>query len=185
MKKRIKIAAFVVVIAITAVTLTSGISKEYKSDGGYKDLVEELYDQAVRQNDNLKSIEDDIEKFHKKRNEAIEKYNSFINYNNRYYTDSKSNAATITDAVTKQRANDLIGKSEANYKIKIADWQSSISAFNSSEKELSDLHTLLEIMITEPIIGKYQTTGFPDTTKFKEANDELLNVIDKIKAITK
>ena len=93
MKKVYRIVAFVVVIAITAVTLTSGIRKDY--NGGGRDLVDELYEQAVKQNDNLESIEDGIGKFYKKREEAIEKYNSFTFYNNRYYTDAKSKVATM------------------------------------------------------------------------------------------
>jgi formyltetrahydrofolate synthetase len=184
MKKKLKIAAFFVVIGMTAITLTSGISKEYRGNGGYKDLVEELYRQAVKQTDNLESIEDGIDKFYKKKNEAVEKYNSFIAYNNRYYEDAKSNAAAITEAATKQKAMDIIQKSEENYQKKMADWKTSIAALNANEKELNDLHALLEIMITAPLIEKYQTTGFPDNSKLKEANSDLLNVIEKIKAIT-
>ena len=183
MKKVYRIIAFVVVIAITAVTLTSGIRKDY--NGGGRDLVDELYEQAVKQNDNLESIEDGIGKFYKKREEAIEKYNSFTFYNNRYYTDAKSKAATIADAATKQRAYDLISKSEAGYKAKTADWQNTIAALNANEKELTDLHSLLKIMTTETMIEKYQNTELPNNAKLKEANGDLLKVIEKIKAITK
>lgn len=184
MRKYYKIAALVVVIAIISFTLTSGITKE-RSDGGGKDLVEELYDQAAKQNDNLESIEDGIGKFYKKKNEAVEKYNSFTYYNNRYYSDAYSKAATIADAATKQRANELISKSEAAYKLKLADWQTRIAALNAKERELNDLHTLLKVMITEPMIARYQTNEFPDNGKLKEAADDLEKVIGQIKAITK
>ncbi len=183
MKKYYKIAAFMLAITITAVTLTSGIRKDY--NGGGRDLVEELFEQAVKQNNSLESIEDDIEKFYKNRNEAIEKYNSYVAYNNRYYTDAKSKAATIAEAATKQRANDIISKSEAAYKAKTAEWQNTIATLNANEKILTDLHALLEIIITEPMIEKYQNSGLPDNTKIKEANSDLLKVIEKIKAITK
>lgn len=185
MKKVYRIAAFVMVIAITTITLTSGIKKEYSRSGGGRDLVEELYDQAVKQNDALESIEVSIEKIYKNRNEAIEKYNSFTSYNNRYYTDAKAKASTITDTATKQRAYDLISKSEAAYKTKITNWENSISALNANEKELTNLHALLEIMIANTMIEKYQSTGLPDNTKLKEVNSDLLKVIEKIKAITK
>jgi hypothetical protein len=184
MKKIFKISAFVVIIGITAITLISGTSKENRYDGGYKDLVEELYAQAVKQDKNLESIEDGIQKFYKKKSEALEKYNSFSSYNNRYYTDAKSNAATIADAATKQKANDMISKSEATYKAKLSDWQNTITALNTSEKEMNDLHTLLQIKITIPMIEKYQSTDFPDNARLKEANDDLLKVIEKIKMIT-
>jgi hypothetical protein len=183
MKKAFRMAVFVLIIGITAVTLTSGISKE--RSGGERNLVDELYSQAVKQNDNLGSIEDDIDKFYKKRNDALEKYNSFISYNNRYYSDAKEKAATIAGAATKQRANDIISKSEAGYTAKLTDWQTTIATLNAGVKELTDLHALLKIMITEPMIGKYQTTAFPDNSKLNEANGDLLKVIEKIKTITK
>jgi hypothetical protein len=184
MKKYYKLAAFIMAIAITTITLTSGITKGSRSYGG-RDLVEELYEQAVKQNDNLEAIEDGIEKFYKNRNEAIEKYNSFTAYNNRYYMDAKSKAATIADAATQQRANDIIIKSEAAYKVKTANWQNTIANLNANEKELTNLHTLLQIMITESMIDKYQNSSLPDNAKAKEANNDLLKVIEKIKAITK
>jgi hypothetical protein len=94
MKKKYISFALLFVCAISAVLLlSSGISKESRYDGGGRNLVEELYEQAVKQNDNLESIEDDIEKFRKKKYEAVEKYNGFTSYNNRYYTDARETAA--------------------------------------------------------------------------------------------
>ncbi len=185
MKKYFRIAAFVILTAITTITLTSGISDGYRSGGGDKNLVDELYDQAVKQNDNLESIEEDIDKFYKKRSEALEKYNSFTYYNNRYYTDARAKAATISDAASRQKANDIINISETKYKVTLTDWQTNIAGLNAAEKELNDLHTLLKVMTTEPMIVKYQSTGLPDNAKLKEANGDLLKVIGKIKAITR
>ncbi|MBL7724683.1 MAG: hypothetical protein JNK27_11065 [Chitinophagaceae bacterium] len=182
MKKTYSFVVVLIVVAISAITLTSGIDK---SRGGYKDLVEEFYDQAVKQNSNLETIEDDIENFYKKREDAIENYNSFTSYNNRYYTDARARAATITDAVIKQRASDHINKSETAYRTRMANWQSSITTLNNNERELRDLHTLLKIMIATPVIEKYQQNNMPDNSKLNEANADLLKVIEKIKAITK
>ena len=67
----------------------------------------------------------------------------------------------------------------------MTNWQNTIATLNANEKELTDLHALLEIMIAGTMIEKYQTTGFPDNAKLKEANGDLLKVIEKIKAITK
>ena len=183
MRKAYKFLAFAAGIAIVIVTLTSGISKEY-SGGGYKDLVEELYDQAVKQNDNLKSIEDGIDKFEKKKEEALAKYNSFTSYNYRYYNDAKAKATTITDATTKQKAIDIISKSEIRYNNKLTEWKLAIAALNTRETELNDLHALLKITITEQMIDKYQTTELPDNSKLKEATNDLPGLIQKIKAIT-
>jgi hypothetical protein len=182
MKKVFTIAAFIVIAGITTIILTSGSNDRY---GGGKDMVEELYGQAVKQNDALETIENDIDKFYKKRQEAVEKYNAYHSYHTRYYQDARSNAATIADAATKQRANDLITQSEARYNGKIANWQSTIATLNASERELNSLHSFLKIMISEAMIDKVQTSELPDNARAKEVNGDLQKIIAKIKAITK
>ena len=183
MKRKYFLTAFILTITATAfITLTAGISKDSRYGG--KDLVEELYNQAVKQNDNLRSIEEGVENFYKKKDEALEKYNSYTNYNNRYYSDAKANAANIADADTKQRTLDLISKSEAGYYSKLTNWQNQISIMNTQEKELRGLHILLQVMITIPTIEKYQQSSLPDNNKLKETNADLKQLIEKIRAIT-
>lgn len=183
MKGIYRVTILVIIVSTAIITLTSGTSKEYS--GGERNLVDELYSQAVKQDNNLESIEDDIQKFYKKRDEALEKYNSFISYNGRYYSDAREKAMMISGTAAKQRANDIISASEAKYNALVAGWRATITDLNNNEKELRDLHALLKIVITEPMINKYQISSLPDNAKAKEANSDLLKVIERIKAITK
>jgi hypothetical protein len=185
MRKIFKITAFAAIIIFVVSLLTSGIKKEFSRSEGSNDLVEELYNRAVKQNNNLGAIEDAIDQFYKKKEDATDKYNSFTSYNNRYYSDARAKANLITDSATKQKALAVIGQSETNYKAKLVDWQTTLATLTTNERTLNDLHNLLKIMITEPVIAKYQTTDLPDNTKAKEANTDLMNVIERIKAITK
>lgn len=182
MKKYFKWAALAAAVLVTVITLTSGIDKR---SGGYKDLVDEFYGQAVKQNSNLESIEDGITAFYKKREDALEKYNSFTAYNSRYYADARSHVNAIPDAATKQRAADLVNKSEAAYLAKLSNWQTSITSLNSKERELKSLHELLKLVIATPVLENYQQNNLPDNSKLNEANGDLQQLIDKIKAITK
>jgi hypothetical protein len=182
MKKYFKWAAFAAAVLVSVITLTSGIDKR---SGGYKDLVDEFYEQAVKQNSPLKSIEDGIDAFYKKREDALEKYNSFTSYNSRYYADARSHANSIPDVATKQRATELILKSETTYLAKLSNWQTSITGLNSKERELKSLHELLKVMIATPVLENYQQNNLPDNSKLNEANGDLQQLIEKIKAITK
>lgn len=182
MKKYFKWAALATAVLVTVITLTSGIDKR---SGGYKDLVDEFYGQAVKQNSNLESIEDGITAFYKKREDALEKYNSFTSYNSRYYADARSHINTIPDAATKQRAADLVNKSEAAYLAKLSNWQTSITSLNSKERELKSLHELLKLVIATPVMENYQQNNLPDNSKLNETNGDLQQLIEKIKAITK
>ncbi|HEX7844949.1 MAG TPA: hypothetical protein VF476_04050 [Chitinophagaceae bacterium] len=183
MRKTYSIAASILIIAASVFMLTAGISKDSRYGGG-RDMVEELYDLSVKQSDNLKSIEDGIGKFYRKRDESLEKYNFFTNQNSQYYTDARAKAATIADAAVKQKATDLINKSETRYLAKLTDWKNHIATLNTKERELKDLHALLKIMSSEPMIEKYQNASFPDNGKLKETNSDLQQLIEKIKAIT-
>lgn len=185
MKKVYQTIALIVLVSAAVVTLTSGISKEMRYDGGGRDLVEELYEQAVKQNDNLKAVEDGIERFYKKRQDAEEKFNNYTYYNSRYYSDAKAKAAPVADSTTKQKATDLITKSENRLAAKLAEWKNTIAVMDANERQLRDLHALLKITVTVPMIEKYQADNLPDYSKLKEAGDELRTVIEKIKAITK
>lgn len=183
MRKTFPLAALAGLLFIFFIVLTSGDLKN-RYDGGYKDMVEELYSQAVKQNEKLETIEEDIEKFYKKKSEALEKYNSYTAYNNRYYADARAHAAGIADTANRQKANALVAKAENHYKEKIAGWQTTITSLNKKEQELKDLHTLLKIVVTEPMMEKYQNNNLPESSKANEANGDLQQLIQKIKAIT-
>lgn len=184
MKRNYITASLIFAIAVfSIITLVSGVSKESRYGKG--DLMDELYEQATKQNNNLKDIEEGIDKFHKNKQDALEKYNSYTNYNTRYYADAKTHAAAITDATTRQKALDMISKSEVAYNNGLTNWKNHIATLNVQERELKDLHELLEVLITIPMIEKHQQSSLPDNNKLKETNTDHQQVIEKIKAITK
>lgn len=185
MKKIYLLPAVGCIALFFLILLTSGISKEKGYDGGGRDLVEEVYEQAVKQSNNLESIEEGIGKFLKKKDEALEKYNSYVSYNNRYYQDARTNAGHISDAGTRQRAMDRINQGETRYRAGLNEWQNTINNLNAREKELNDLHILLKILVTGPLMEKYQASEFPDMGKATEAGKDLQTVTDRIREITK
>jgi hypothetical protein len=79
----------------------------------------------------------------------------------------------------------LITKSETAYRAKLTNWQNLLAALTASEKELGDLHNLLMLAVTEPMIQKSQAGSLPDDSKAKEASQDLQQLINRIKAITK
>ncbi len=184
MKKKILIPTSFLAAVFAIILLSSGTSKESRYDGGGNDLVHELYDQAVKQNDDLQDLQESISKFYKKKNEALEKYNSYTNYNTRYYSDARQKMEQITDSVSKKKAIALISNSEKNYRNSLSDWQNRINMMNAKERELTNLHSLLQIMVSETMIVKYQSGNFPDNTRYKEAAAEIESIISRLKTLT-
>jgi hypothetical protein len=183
MKRLFKIAAYVFVFALTVITLSSGVTKE--RSGGRGNLVDELYNQAERQNSTLESIANDIERFYKKETDALEKYNEFTAYHNHYYTDAKFSITAVNDSIIKQKAANVIKTSETAYRAKLVDWQNTIATLYKQEQELKDLQQLLKIMTTVPVVEKAQNSDLPSSENIKQAQTDLLKVIQKIKEITK
>lgn len=184
MKKNILILSTILIGLFTIILLSSGTSKESRYEGGGTDLVQELYDQAVKQNEQLQYLQESISKFYKKKNEALEKYNSFTSYNSRYYSDARQKMEQLTDTLSKKKAMTLISNSESNYRKSLSDWQNRISSLNAKEKELVNLQSLLQIMISESMIAKYQSGNFPDNTRFREAAADIESIINRLKTLT-
>jgi hypothetical protein len=182
MKKNYSLAVLCLLM-VTVITLTSGISKSDK--GGYGDIVERLYSQEVKRNGTLKNIEESIDAFYRKKEASLEKFNGFSYQNNEYYKDANARANIITDAAAKQKALDIIRKSEEAYRANVASWQGLITTLNNNERQLKDLHQLLKITVTIPVIEAYQKTELPSTTDATTTNNELLKIIEAIKTITK
>ncbi len=184
MKKNLLLLSTSLLALFAIILLSSGTSKDSRYDGGGNDLVQELYEQAVKQNEQLQDLQESISKFYKKKNEALEKYNSYTSYNSRYYSDARQKMEQITDTVSKKKAMALISKSENNYRSSLSDWQNRINSLNAKERELVNLQSLLQITVSESMIAKYQSGNFPDNTRFKEASAEIEYITNRLKTLT-
>ncbi len=177
--KLITVTAFFI---IGIIVLSSGILKS--TGGGRNDLVDEIYKQEVNKNATLEKIEIAIKNYYSKKQDAIEEYNKYNDYNKRYYADAKNNLNYIGDATLKEKAKKLIEQSEKNYWIKISEWNKQIAEMGINESILADHHSLLKLMIATPLIEQYQGKNLPSTGPIQENNTELKKVIESIKAIT-
>lgn len=177
--KLITVTAFFI---ISTVVLSSGISKSM--GGGRNDLVDDIYKQEVNKNPALEKVETSIKNFYSKKQDAVEEYNKYNDYNKRYYADAKNNLNYIGDAALKEKAKKLIEQSEKNYLIKISEWNKQIAEMGTNESSLEDHHVLLKLMIATPLIEQYQGKNLPPTGPIQETNAELKKIIESIKAIT-
>lgn len=182
MKHRLIKLSTITVIVISAIILSSGITSS--TGGGYNDLVEELYKQEVNKNPSLEKLESSIKNYYIKRQDAIETYNKFNDYNRRYYSDAKNKLNTITDVALKEKASKAIAQSEKNYNTKMSEWNKQIIDMSEAETTLKNYHATLKIIITTPVIEDYQNKALPSTNSIQESNTELKKIIESIKSIT-
>ncbi len=182
MKKKFLQITLLGLIGIVAITIfSSNKTKESNyRDGGSGNLVDELYDKAVDKSDALAAIEANIKKYHDKKVAAIKDFQKFDYYNTRFYTDANGKLSNIKDTTIREKAKKIITISETNYIAKVALFNNQIAAIEKKEALLNNLHELLKISITTPIIEKYQSTDLPNSNDLQGVDNDLKNIIDVI-----
>ena len=149
-----------------------------------ENLVEELYTELVEKNPELKKLETDLQTF---QNEPAETKNVFQNYNAKstnFYEDAKDITNRITDSLNKKRILALIKKSNDQYYSKSSEINELVKQISVSQNTVEDNHTLLKIVLTIPLIEKYQKENLPQKKPFFETLNKLKELDKEIKQKT-
>ena len=157
-------------------------SLDLKSYSKSDNLTEELYKELVANNQELKNLETEIDEFNP---EEIK--NKFYKYNSKsinYYQSAKNQAEIITDSVTKNKIINLIKKSNKKYVGKTAELNGLLKSIAEKENSINDYHNILKIILTIPIIEKYQNKNLPAKSEFENVLRKENNLIEKTKKFT-
>jgi predicted transcriptional regulator len=139
--------------------------KSYRSSG---DLTEELYQELVDKTPALKIMEDDLEAFGPMSNELTDKFNRYDSKSNSYYSSANYKAAAIKDSLLRMKIVALITASNKQYSTKTAELDSLLKQISKNGTTLNDHHSVLKIVLTLPMIEKYQDDNKPDNKEFKD-----------------
>jgi len=156
--------------------------KSYSRSGG--DLTEELYQELVDKTPALKKLEDDLKAYYKKPVELQEKFNKFDGKSTNYYASAKNTASAISDSLLRNKMTAIIAHSEKLYSGKIEAHNSLLRQISQNEATLNDHHAVLKIILTLPVIEKYQDESMPDTKELKELINQQGKLISKIDSMT-
>ncbi|MDI9862294.1 hypothetical protein [Flectobacillus roseus] len=149
---------------------------------GQHDITQELYDYLVSKNVALQQLEKDIENFNS--NEASEKYAKYDNKSSNYYTSAGNNITSIEDSLLKKRISFLITSSKNKYQNRTHELQSILKHISQKNLTLHDHHTALKIILTLPLIEKYQKDNIPDKNEFNLLDAEQQKLIKRIDSVT-
>jgi hypothetical protein len=138
--------------------------KSYSRSG---DLTEELYQELVDKTPALKKLEDDLDAFSPKPNDRKDKFNQCDSKSNAYYSSANYKAMAITDSLLRMKIISLIKTSSKQYTSKTAELNSLLKQINNNGTTLNDYHNVLKIVMTLPIIEKFQDDNKPDKKEFK------------------
>jgi hypothetical protein len=154
--------------------------KRYSRKNG--DLINELYSDLVEKSEELQNLENEIEKFNP--NETIYEFNNYNIKSRDYYSSSKSLANRINDSILKNRILALLKKSNNQYLSKENEFDTIISKVIDREKSIEDYHNVLKVVLTLPILEKYQNENMPNKQKLEKIIQKEDSIIEATKKLT-
>ncbi len=141
------------------------------------DLVESLYNELADKTPELKQLEDQFNNLRSSEDDSTE---SFVNYNAKnesYFNSADHHAGKIKDSVLRDKIKLLIANSVTKYNSSISLHNDLLESIATKDLALRDLHIVLKITRTLPLINKYQKDNLPATESLKGFSKELDNTI--------
>jgi hypothetical protein len=147
------------------------------------DLVESLYGELVEKTPELSQLEDKIENLRKSMGDSTESFNLYNQKNQAYFSAVNGHIEQIKDTVLRDKMKALITVNLSKYNAKVSPHLALLKAIEDKNVSLNDLHSVLKITRTLPLIEKYQQEHLPTTKSikgFSKRLDETLKYADTL-----
>lgn len=158
-------------------SLTS--SKRYSED-----LVEKLYKEEVEKNAELQKLEKDLGCYPDSLRKTTDVFNKYNYKSTDYYLTAQEKLNSVKDSLLRQRIIAIVEKSNKNYEAKNAGIVTLIKTIEKNNSSIQDQHTVLKVLITLPLIEKYQDSQRPDKKVFEKQTHEQETLLKKIESTT-
>jgi hypothetical protein len=140
--------------------------KSLSKRGG--NLIEELYAELVEKDPELKKLETELDNFQETPSTTQTVFYNYNGKSDQFYANAKGFASQITDSLAKKRILDLIKKSNKKYESESKEINDLVEQISNSQNSMQDNHSILKIVLTIPLIEKYQTDNLPKKKQFLE-----------------
>jgi len=147
------------------------------SKRGPQDLVESLYQEQVDKNPMLKALETDIGQMPEKKADSIRPFNEYDEGNGAYYGSADRLITGIRDSILREKIKMVLANSESAYKNKTVRYKDLLSILDTRSASLADLHLVLKVARTIPIIERYQNDHLPTTLPLQHVINQYNKVI--------
>lgn len=133
----------------------SSVSGSFKSGRG-GDMIDQIYSELIKNDNNLKVLDDKISDANREAIQVIFKYKEILDKSESYYHDAQYHTDAISDSILKNGLTKSIKASSDQYSLKVKNIKDLISQIDVNEKKMNDLYTAFKIRKTLPEIEKYQ-----------------------------
>ena len=152
-------------------------SFEMASKRGSDDIMESLYKELADKTPELKELETKLEVLSAGKNDSTELFDGYNGKNQSYYSSAESHIKQINDTILRKKMKLLIASSLTRYNSKISKHSELLKSIDKKTMTLNDLHEILIITTTLPLIEKYQNDNLPATKSLNGYSKQLDKVI--------
>jgi hypothetical protein len=142
-------------------------SLEMVSKRGDGDIVATLYAGLVDKTPELKQLEDRIADISESEADSTKSFDNFDSKNLSYYNTVDRYIEQIRDSLLRDKVKALVASSLASYNLSISPNKDLLKSIEAKKLALGDLHTILKITRTLPVIEKFQKENLPSPAPLK------------------
>jgi hypothetical protein len=158
-------------------------SYEIGSKRGSEDLIESLYNELVMKDINLRKLEEKISELNGSKHDSTLSFGKFDERNQSYFNSAKRHIAEIEDSLLREKFRVLIANNFTVYNTSIAGHKELLKLIEDKGMTISDLHNMLKIIKTLPLIETFQKENLPSTQPLKgyvKNQDQAINLADTL-----
>jgi hypothetical protein len=158
-------------------------SYEIVSKRSSDDIVESLYNELVSKDAELKKLEDKIEGLNESKTDTTELFDKFNGKNQSFFSSANRHVSEIKDSIVRDKIKGIISFQLAKYNSRIAKHNELLKVIEAKQMTISDLHNVLKIVRTLPLIENYQKNNLPDIKSFEDyikRQEETINLADTL-----
>ena len=138
-------------------------SYEIVSKRDYDDVIESLYKELADKAPELKDLETNLHDLSASKSDSTEQFDKYNGKNRSYYNSADSHIERINDSTLRKKMKELISSSLTKYDSKVYQHTEILKSIDKKTMTLYDLHEVLIITTTLPLIEKYQNDNLPAT----------------------
>ncbi|RLJ32686.1 hypothetical protein CLU97_2148 [Chryseobacterium sp. 7] len=165
----------------------SSVSNSIKKNTDYSsrsgNLVNEIYQELIKNDKALQELDIRIENIHKETDTVLSEYDDILGKSETYYNDATALSNSITDSISKKQIEKEIKESSEKYDVKTQNIRDLISKIKSNKAALYNEYIVFKIRKTLPEIEKYQNAHPLKTDSLNQCINKQNKLLEELKKI--
>lgn len=158
------------------------VSREY--GGGGRDIVNELFKTAKKEDEELEKLVKKIDELDKTRREATRVFDNYNARNRNYWNSVNWHIGMIRDSSEAETMRILFKKLKKDYNTSIEPLQQKIDQLNKKASEMNDQVEKMKLVTSAKMMKKYQADNKPSLGNFDQIIKEYDNIIKETEKYT-